>query len=414
MRIEVALSLVMGSVHTRGNRTQPRFYLSFRAGVKPDGSPAYVMRAFKGATNKREARAELARIETAIAQGRPWEHEDVVVPEPRARDMPTLLREWMSGLQNRAAVDDARIVKRDLIPAFTGRTIDEVRPGVVMRWLDALAKTKMSGQTKLHRFNLLSRFFSWAVDRELVDANSCRSVPRGKRPVATREHDVPWLEDDDLIPVIMAKLEAASAGLGLMFYLGRFSGLREGEVAGLRMSDVEDWLPKGLIRARYSYAGPLKEDRNGTGKSKRVPAPTDALDVLKLHLKRRKLQGAKGEDLVFTYDRPSRRRGPKWKNWAGYHPHTIQSEFRLVADELGLVDLDWYRSTRHSFATKALSAGASLDEVSAALGHSSPVVTRKHYDHLIRESYSMQVRQGLSAGGQSAGSASDGQPSRRG
>jgi integrase len=52
----------------------------------------------------------------------------------------------------------------------------------------------------------------------------------------------------------------------------------------------------------------------------------------------------------------------------------------------------WYQATRHSFVSRNLKAGASLDEVSAAVGHSSPIVTRRFYDYYVRRSYSDQLR----------------------
>jgi hypothetical protein len=55
-----------------------------------------------------------------------------------------------------------------------------------------------------------------------------------------------------------------------MLYLGNRSGLRTGEIAGLRMADME-YLKDRAIRVRYSYGGPLKEDKGGTGKMKWVP-----------------------------------------------------------------------------------------------------------------------------------------------
>jgi hypothetical protein len=64
-------------------------------------------------------------------------------------------------------------------------------------------------------------------------------------------------------------------------------------------------------------------------------------------------------------------------------------------DEKELIALTWYEATRHSFTNRMLEAGASLDEVNAAPGHSSPVVTRRYYDHFIRRSFSPLVRGGL-------------------
>jgi hypothetical protein len=57
--------------------------------------------------------------------------------------------------------------------------------------------------------------------------------------------------------------------------------------------------------------------------------------------------------------------------------------------------MTWYQATRHSFVSRHLSRGASLDEVSAAVGHSSPIVTKRFYDHYVRRSFSPKLRAGL-------------------
>ena len=57
----------------------------------------------------------------------------------------------------------------------------------------------------------------------------------------------------------------------------------------------------------------------------------------------------------------------------------------------------------HSFVSRHLANDASLDEVSAAVGHSSPVVTKRFYDHFIRRSFSPRLRTGLGLGKQPGG-----------
>ena len=57
--------------------------------------------------------------------------------------------------------------------------------------------------------------------------------------------------------------------------------------------------------------------------------------------------------------------------------------------------MTWYEATRHSFVSRHLARGASLDEVSAAVGHSSPIVTKRFYDHYVRRSFSPRLREGL-------------------
>jgi integrase len=78
----------------------------------------------------------------------------------------------------------------------------------------------------------------------------------------------------------------------------------------------------------------------------------------------------------------------------------LRTTWRRAADKLGLPkELTFYGASRHSFTTKALKAGASLDEVSTALGHADPTTTKRYYDHLIRRTFAPVLRQGLSGAG---------------
>jgi integrase len=399
----------MGSITKRGTRTAPKFYLSFRAGVRADGSPAYVMRAAKGITSMADARTELARIELAIARGESWEVESEVI-----EDMAAVLDRWSAGITNRAAYEDRLIVRRDLVPRWRGWKVADVKAKDVIQWLDELAKTTMAPQTQRHRYTLLSRFFSWCIESELADANPCLMVPKGRRPAARRVKEPMVLEDDAMVPKLMA---AMPDDLGLMFYLSRFAGLRPGEVAALRMSDME-WVGEGTIRTRHSFNGELKESKNGSKPVKWVPAPVDAADVLGLHLKRRKLQGAGPEDLVFLYTRPGilgrKRTDPKWAGWGGWHRKEMQDQWRAACDKLGLPkDLKFYTG-RHSYVTKALVADNPLDQVSAAIGHADPSTTKKYYAHYIRKDFAAGLRQGLTSAAANDGSGAGGRRGRTG
>jgi integrase len=125
-----------------------------------------------------------------------------------------------------------------------------------------------------------------------------------------------------------------------------------------------------------------------------APAPVDAGSVLKVHFARLRLAGAKGEDLVFPFEsaKPQNRR--RKSTWTGYRKEHIEHCWKTTAEKLDL-DLTWYQATRHSFVSRNLKNGASLDEVSAALGHSSPVVTRMYYDHYVRKTFSARLREGV-------------------
>jgi integrase len=366
--------------------------MQFRIGTKPDGTGAYATGPIEGAVTKDDARKEVDRIEAAIAQTKRGDSS-----KDLQTDVGVLLGEWRDQLTNRAAYQDGKVINRDLIPEFKGLTIKDATLPVVIAWMRKIKASDMAPQTQRHRLGLLSRFFSWAIVRGIADTNPVRMIPQRERPAAKRLAEAPCLEDDSMVPKLMAEL---GPNLGLIFYLARFSGMREGEAAGLRIADL-DTLGRGYIVVRGSFSGPLKEDRKGTGTWKKVPAPADAVKVLQAHLKRRKRMGAKSEDLVFPYQRPAtkrpgRKRTSEWAAWAGFHPKEIRSKWRVAARRLGLPDdLTFYGATRHTWATKSLLAGASLEEVSRALGHATTEITKRTYIHIVRERFSPALRQGL-------------------
>jgi integrase len=378
----------MAWIVERGPRNARKYYVFWNAGITERGKRASRSKLLKGVQNAPQARQQLARVERELAGGcNPFPGPVVVTP---VRTVRTLLERWRDGLRNRSARDDRSRINRHLLPRFGHHSIQEITLPVVMAWLRELAETDLSPQTQRHLLNTLSRFFSWCIGEQLADSNPVKMIPREKRPVGTVDADRPWLEDESKVPELMTAL---GPEVGLMFYLANRSGLRLGEVCGLRMSDL-DRVGGGSILVARSYNGFLKEDGKGTGKTKWVPAPEDALRVLKVHLHRRRLKGAQTTDLVFPFEpaRPQNRR--RASRWTGYRKEFVGACWKKAAAECG-VNLTWYEATRHSFVSRALTNGASLDEVSAAVGHSSPVVTKRFYDHHVQKTFSPALRLGL-------------------
>jgi integrase len=278
-----------------------------------------------------------------------------------------------------------------------------------MGWIDAQREAgELSEASIRHNMNLLSRFFSWAIARGKASINPVRQIPMGSRPTQAIRSDTPWLDDDAIVRKLIAELEEP---VSFMFYLGNRSGLRTGEAAGLRMSDLA-FVDEGVIRVRFSYDGPLKEDKKGEGKVKWVPAPEDCNEFLGPWLAQRRAHGAGPEDRVFPC---ARRKGlcfrkefveACWEKAAPAHVGaravTPEKKGAKVAHDAKPA-MTWYQATRHSFVSRHLSRGASLDEVSAAVGHSSPVVTKRFYDHYVRRTFSATLRMGLGLGGKDGG-----------
>ena len=70
----------------------------------------------------------------------------------------------------------------------------------------------------------------------------------------------------------------------------------------------------------------------------------------------------------------------------------------LVHDALFYRDEEEYLAGTVPFLRDSLKAGVPLDEVSVAVGHSTPAVTKRHYAHFVRKTFNPVLRQGITAG----------------
>src|SRR5215831_6073671 len=223
----------MSTIIKRGTRSAPKFFAKFDAGVTADGKRVQRMKLLVGVHDLPTARQEVARIEREVAAGRnPFPGAPVVPGAARG-----LLEQWSKSLANRNAANDRSMVKHHLVPPFGKMLLDEITLPVIMDWIDELAAGDLAPQTQRHAIATLSRFYSWAIERGLATINPVKMVPPSKRPVReSKTAGIPWLEDERKVPELV---EALGPDIGLMFYLANRSGMRLGEVCGLRMGDME-------------------------------------------------------------------------------------------------------------------------------------------------------------------------------
>lgn len=365
----------MASVFFRGPKTSPRWYARIKS-----SSGAWISRRVRQET-RREAMAVARALEAKAERQR----LGLEAPDSARQLCADVARRWEAQLTNRAAADDRSRLRLHVLPRWGARRLDEITTSALLTWLadeQAARPRRVSPQTLKHCLGIVSRIFSWAVGIGLAAGNPVRAIPAGCRPEAPPRRAVPWISDDAVVRKVMAALPEEVA---LMFFLGNRAGLRLGEVCGLRLSDL-DGIDAGAIRVRYSYDGPLKEDRRCAGKVKWAPAPVDARAVLASWLDRRRAAGAGPEDKVFA-DGWGRCRRKEY----------IQYRWARVAETLDL-NCSWYQATRHSFASRNLSRGVALDQVAAAMGHATPATTARSYAHFVRKTFDGRMTAGIGDG----------------
>jgi integrase len=365
----------MASVFFRGTKAAPRWYARYK-----DQRGAWISRRVR-----QETRRDALRVAQTLEAKAERQRLGMEAPESAALLCGALMKRWENSLTNRSAYDDRSRLRLHVLPRFASMRLADLSLPVLMAWLDELrAAKRLEPGTQRHLLNIVSRFFGWAIERGFATVNPVRQIPAGRRPQHAPKRDVPWLKEDETVRAIMRELPDP---FGLMFYVGNRTGMRLGEICGLRLSDVED-LAAGAFRVRFSYNGPLKEDKAATGKVKWTPAPADAPAVLGPWIERRRAEGAEGEAYLFMRE-----------HGRHFRKEHVEYRWERASEALQLGRLTWYQATRHSFASRNLSRGVPLDEVASALGHSTPAVTARHYAHFVRKTFSSLMTAALGGGG---------------
>lgn len=161
--------------------------------------------------------------------------------------------------------------------------------------------------------------------------------------------------------------EAKATGVYEMYYIELATGLRRGELLGLKWDDID--MKSGVIRVQRQVArinGEIVEAPLKTKNSYRnVSIGPDAIEVLEAQ---REKTGV--SDHVF----PSLNGGP-------ISPDSVLNMLHRVLERAGLPKIRFH-DLRHSFATLALQNGVDIKTVSGMLGHFSAGFTLDTYAHV--------------------------------
>jgi integrase len=311
-----------------------------------------------------EAMAEVVRLRrpvprrTALATWSVREYLDQWLAGEAARVSPATLRTY-------------RVAVGRVVAALGDVTLCRLSGSDVGAWQDRLLNPQdgtpgLSPATVRNTRTVLHKALSDAVRLELLDRNPVAAVDPPAN--VARRTDV-WSADE-----VRRFLQHVSGHrLWLAFRLLATTGMRRGELLGLRWGDV-DW-DRGavsVVRSLGLVDGVLVMSPGKTTASRRlVFLDAVTLDDLRAHCQRAIDARASGDgDPVFA----ARRGGPM-------HPDSFSNTFdRLVATagvpRLRLHDL------RHTYATLALRAGMHPVVLAERLGHSSVATTMDRYAHV--------------------------------
>ena len=217
----------------------------------------------------------------------------------------------------------------------------------------------LSSKTVRNINQVISSALDLAKEQKLISSN-----PTDACALPKVEHkEMQTIPAEDLSKFLR---EAKASGVYEMYYIELATGLRRGELLGLKWSDID--FTNRVIRVQRQVArinGEIVEAPLKTKNSYRnISISDDTAEVLK----------AQKEKVNSEYVFPSPNGGP-------ISPDSVNHMLQRVLERAGLPKVRFH-DLRHTFATIALQNGVDIKTVSGMLGHYSAGFTLDTYAHV--------------------------------
>jgi integrase len=250
------------------------------------------------------------------------------------------------------------LLRNHLLPAFGGSTtLNEITLAGIRRWrkerLDVgpAAPRPFGPVTVAKAYRLLHAIMETAVDDDLIRRTPCRIGGAGQEDSEERA-TIP-------LPVVFVIADKLPRRYRALVLLATFAQLRLGELAGL----TRDRLDLAACEVRIT-------DAKSPAGNRTVTFPVELVPELREHLRRHAAASPKG--MVFI--------GPKG---GVLRRNNFTPIWRKACVAAGVPDAHFH-DLRHTGGTLAATTGATIKELMARLGHSSPRAAMI-YQHATRD-----------------------------
>lgn len=255
-------------------------------------------------------------------------------------------------------------VRIHLNPVFGSRLIQGITEDDILAYIAEKRKT-LHRNTVARQLSMLHQAFAYAVSRNYLDHSPCTDIH-----LSTRLESAATVLDENQVRVFLR--EAWRSRYYPLYLVALCSGLRRGELLGLRWQDV-DW-KAGVLTVMETYVHIpssnvwITKEPKSRSSRRRVAIPTTVLDTLRpMYERRTSLQTR-----VFT--------NPNGRSWCVRY--IVSHDLRRVCRRAGLPKLRLH-DLRHTYATLRLALRHSPRSVQESLGHASVAFTLAVYAHVL-------------------------------
>jgi len=316
----------------------------------------------KGAT-KKEASKEMQRIEKEVSNG-------IFLPPKKTPVFSEVAGFWLQNKRRdvREHTYDAyeSHVRNNLAPYFGPMRITEIRFETVEGFMAHENERGASVPHLKKSLIILGGIMKYAIRRRLIDLNPLDVIdkPKGRsRYNSSVEIDIYRPEE---IRLFLEHVEGQK--YKTFFLLAVMSGVRQGELIGLKWGDL-DWVSSQVCIRRTYQRGRFYDPKSATSRRRIDLGPT-----VMNELKKWKLSCPNTDlDLVFPSD----------SGTPIDHYNLVQRHYEPALRRAGLRRIKFH-GLRHSFASMLIEQGEHPKYIQTQMGHSSINVTMDIYGHLMK------------------------------
>ncbi|BCA35680.1 tyrosine-type recombinase/integrase [Bacillus thuringiensis] len=344
-----------------------KWYFILTHGKKEDGKPRqFKKRGFK---TKQEAHKAMVELEQSLTLGTYIQPNKILYKEYL---LERFLEDKMTKVKKQTLNTYRWIVEKHIIPAIGDVELTKLNPMIIQGLYNKLTKEKVLSDENIQKVHTLINDSLKKAERwGLIARNPAALVDR---PKAVKKEITVWNVEEVRQFLKYAK---ESGRYYIAFLLALTTGMRQGEILGLRWKDVD--CENGCVRITQTLSSdgkdllPYTKTKSG---SRTIDLPEETVTALKKHWlfirgEREKNCSYKNLDLVVCteFGTPT-------------HKSNIRRVFKSIIKKVGIPKIRFH-DMRHTHATLLLLQGVNPKIVSERLGHADVRITLDTYSHLL-------------------------------
>lgn len=344
-----------------------KWYFILKQGKKEDGKPRqFKKRGFK---TKQEAHKAMLELEQSLTLGTYIQPNKILYKEYL---LERFLEDKMTKVKKQTLNTYRWIVEKHIIPAIGDVELTKLNPMIIQGLYNKLTKEKALSDENIQKVHTLINDSLKKAERwGLIARNPAALVDR---PKAVKKEITVWNVEEVRQFLKYAK---KSGRYYIAFLLASTTGMRQGEILGLRWKDVD--FENGCVRITQTLSSdgkdllPYTKTKSG---SRTIDLPEETVTALKKHWlfirgEREKNRSYKNLDLVVCteFGTPT-------------HKSNIRRVFKSIIKKADIPKIRFH-DMRHTHATLLLLQGVNPKIVSERLGHADVRITLDTYSHLL-------------------------------